>query len=89
VRVWAEGNDLHSTGEVVGTADGLLELYVLLNRSTVAYEPTDACPAGRPFHLVAPGTFGGRDAAAEQPPFVQVDLVNGASVWYTFQSEPT
>ena len=87
VRVWAEGNDLHSTGEVVGTADGLLELYVLLNRSTVAYEPTNACPAGHPFHLVAPGTFGGRDAAAEQPPFVQVDLVNGASVWYTFQRE--
>jgi hypothetical protein len=92
VRVWAAGSDLHVAGAVVGTADGLLELYVVLDRSTVAYEPTSAAPQGRPFHLVAPGALGGRTGGAEtvaQTEIVKVDLVNGASVWYTFKEELT
>jgi hypothetical protein len=91
VRVESAGGDLHVRGEVVGAADGLLELYVVLDRSTVAYEPTSASPSGYPFHLVAPGVLGGsgtgRDAEGGQTRFIKVDLVNGASVWYTFVQE--
>jgi hypothetical protein len=90
VRVWAEGGDLHAAGEVVGAAEGLLELYVVRNRSTAAYQPTSASPGGHAFHLVAagalPGTVG-EDAAAGRVEIVKVDLVNGASVWYTFEQE--
>jgi hypothetical protein len=112
VRVEPAGCDLHVRGEVVGTAEGLLELYVVLNRSTVAYEPTAASPEGHPFHLVAAGvlnaspggeprrvgaahrSLGGlrppyedpneRTAAGGPEQFIKVDLVNGATVWYTF-----
>lgn len=91
VRVEVGGGDLHVRGEVVGTAEGLLELYVVLDRSTVAYVPTSASPSGHPFHLVAAGVLGGagsgRDAEGGQTRIVKVDLVNGASVWYTFVQE--
>src|SRR6266851_1296199 len=116
----ARGSALHVLGEVVGSADGLLELYVVLDRSTVAYETTTASPEGHPFHLVAPGaikkslqnvgpasnpvpirtalepcptgletTSKWADAKVGQPVIVKVDLVNGASVWYTFLRELT
>lgn len=86
VRLWAEGNDLHAAGEVVGSAEGLLELYVIFQRSTVAYEATTASPAGQPFHLVATSVLAG---TMERPVWAQVDLVNRASVWYTCQRELT
>jgi hypothetical protein len=91
MRVETAGGDLHVRGEVVGTAEGLLELYVVLDRSTVAYEPTAASPAGHPFHLAAAGVLGGvgtgRTAAGGEARIIKVDLVNGASVWYTFVQE--
>jgi hypothetical protein len=81
VRVWLteEGRpDLHAVGEVVGTAERPLDLYVIRGRSTVAYTTVEAAPEGRPFHLVAEGVS---DAAAG----VRVELVNGATVWYAWE----
>jgi hypothetical protein len=81
VRVWIseEGRpELHAAGEVVGTAERPLDLYVIRERSTVAYTTVDATPEGRPFHLVAEGV-----CDAEGP--VRVELVNGATVWYAWE----
>jgi hypothetical protein len=64
------------TGEVVGFAERSLDLYVLLGRSPLTEVQIEALPGGRPFHLQA-------EAAGEMPASVQVDLVNGAVVWYT------
>jgi hypothetical protein len=75
-------------GEVVGPADGPLELYAILNRFTVAYATVTPQPVGEPFALV------GADVPAERwggeeggPATLQIDLVNGASVWYTWSRE--
>ncbi|HVS34010.1 MAG TPA: hypothetical protein VMS17_00410 [Gemmataceae bacterium] len=77
VRFWVEGTDLHAAGLVVGEADRPLDLYVLLGGATAAYVTVAAAPAGTPFHIVAEKAASGQAAAA------QVDLVNGAVVWYT------
>ena len=77
VRVWVEGGELHAAGQVVGFAEGTLELYVILERSTVAYATARAAPEGAAFHLT--GQAGGAGEGAR----VQVDLVSGATVWYT------
>ncbi len=78
VRVWVEGADLHAAGLVVGEAERPLDLYVLLDGSTTAYTTVAAAPAGTPFHIIAD-----RPPPPGQPAVVQVDLVNGAVVWYT------
>src|SRR5439155_7363836 len=41
-RLFEENVELHVRGEVAGTSDSTLELYVLLDRSTVAYRPVEA-----------------------------------------------
>jgi hypothetical protein len=80
VRVWTESGGLHAAGEVVGTADRPLDLYVIRGRSTVAYTTVEAAPAGRTFHLVAEGVS--TDEAG-----VRVELVNGATVWYAWECQ--
>jgi hypothetical protein len=78
VRVWTTGEghtDLHAAGEVVGTAERPLDLYVIRERSTVAYSTVEPTPEGRPFHLVANGVPDGECD-------VRVELVNGATIWY-------
>jgi hypothetical protein len=79
VHVWTEGNTLHAAGEVVGMAERPLELYLLRDRSTVAYATAEANPAGQPFHLIGEGSI--------SPPVqdVRVELVNGAVVWYAWE----
>jgi hypothetical protein len=79
VRVWAEGDELHAAGEVVGFAEGTLELYVVLGRSTAAYAVARAAPEGWRFHLTGQAGEAGEGAR------VQVDLVSGATVWYTVE----
>jgi hypothetical protein len=74
--------DLHVTGRVVGVAERPLELYVVVGRSPAAYEVVTATAEGQPFHVVVPGLAvpapeGGAGVV------VKVDLVNGATVWYT------
>ncbi len=90
VRVWVEGGRggvtpplLHAAGLVVGAAPRPLDLYVLIDRSTVAYTTVMAAPAGAPFHIIAEKPSPSR----EQPTTAQVDLVNGAVVWYTTTQE--
>ncbi len=86
VRVWAvaggDGVTLHAAGEVVGVAERPLELYVVLDRSNVAYAVVEAEPGGRPFHLIAEG-LSGIDRA--EPHMVRVELVNGATTWYSVE----
>jgi hypothetical protein len=79
VRAWVEQSDLHVSGQVVGFADKPLDLYVIADRSVLAEAQVTAEPGGRLFHLAARWTG--------QAVSVQVDLVNGAVVWYTITQE--
>src|SRR5262249_14612914 len=80
VRAWWELTEgigrLHIQGEAVGTCDRPLELYVLLDRSTIAYRTIQATPDGQAFDIVceSPGAPLGRTDSHE----VRVELVNGA-----------
>ena len=85
VKLWLEGADLHCAGVVLGEAERPLDLYVLLNNATVAYTTVTAAPEGTPFHIIAEKPY----TAAELPPTGQVDLVNGAVVWYTTERKIT
>jgi hypothetical protein len=80
---------LHVTGEVVGTSEQSLELYVLLGRSTVAYAVVPPAPEGRPFHVISdelgPERWqtGGEGGGTVHE--VRVELVNTATVWFTVE----
>jgi hypothetical protein len=79
--VRAEPNEtggLYVCGEVVGAAARPLELYVLRDRFTVGYSVVGAAEEGQPFGLPIDGAGGE----------VQVDLVDGAEVWYTVRITP-
>lgn len=85
-----ERGELHVRGEVMGTSAGPLELYLIIERRTVAYAAATATPNAWPFDLVATDF----DAASfgTDWPVVKLDLVQGASVWYTWEqlaSRPT
>jgi hypothetical protein len=91
VRLWAEaeggGFRAHAAGAVVGAAERPLDLYLIVGRSTAAYTTVIAAPEGKPFHLVS-DKLGGGGGPAQGAGFgdvadAQVDLVNGAAVWYT------
>jgi hypothetical protein len=83
VRMWRDGAILHSAGEVVGEAERPLDLYVLVDSATVAYASVTAAPEGTPFHIIAEKPY----TSGERLPLAQVDLVNGAVVWYTTERE--
>jgi glycosyl hydrolase family 2 len=90
VRVWAEGGELHAAGLVVGEAERPLDLYLLLDGATAAYTAVAAAPVGAPFHIIAekPPPRGEAQAGkAGRLPVAQVDLVNGAVVWYSAAQE--
>jgi hypothetical protein len=72
------GDDFEVSGAVVGVSDRPLELYVMLNGHQAAYEVIAPSAGGQPFRLVV-----ARPAGVGEPANVQVDLVNGATVWYT------
>jgi hypothetical protein len=88
IRAWPEFATgtvrLHVRGEVVGTSERPLELYVLWDRSTIAYGTIQPTTTGRTFDLVS------ADIPREQwdlvsgsgAPAVQIDLVNGGVIWY-------
>ena len=85
VRVWREVAEapakLHIQGVVVGTSDRPLELYIVLDRSTIAYRTLQPTAAGEFFDIVHEESMpaAGRSKGQE----VRVDLVNGAVIWYT------
>ena len=68
---------LRACGEVAGSADGLLELYLLLDRSTIAYKTTK--PGA--FEIVSDSIPLAQWRALPAAP-VTLDLVQGAVVWY-------
>jgi hypothetical protein len=68
--------DLSVSGEVVGMAERPLEVYLLLDRSVAGYQLVAATAEGQPFEFRVPDLPTGNQS-------VQVDLVNGAVVWYT------
>jgi hypothetical protein len=70
LRVTAS-DGLHVSGEVAGTAEGPLELYVICERRNVAYAQVKA---GASFEVEAEKIEGRT---------VRVDLVQGASIWWT------
>lgn len=78
-----EGVHLRVTGEVVGRAERTLELYVVIGRSVAGYQVVTADVKGQPFEIIVPEATW---QPGERLP-VKVDLVNGASVWYTSVGE--
>jgi hypothetical protein len=87
VRAWAEADGatatVHAAGEVVGQADGPLDLYLILGRTPLAEMFAGASPEGRPFHLAAARVDAGRLDET-----VRLELVRGATVWYTTEAGP-
>lgn len=85
VHAWAEYTQetvrLHIQGEVVGTSDRLLELYVLSDRGTIAYRTIQPLPAGQAFDLLVEESATALKQAGS--PEVRIELVHGAVVWYT------
>ena len=91
--VWhGERVELHVSGRAVGAADRPLELYVVLDRSTVAYQIVTPTVEGQHFEIVVPDlaveTWRGTDGSFVRPP-VKVDLVNGATAWHTSEERVT
>jgi hypothetical protein len=72
---------LHVTGELVGSCERPLELYVQCDRFNVAYTTLEADPVGKAFELVAEGVQWTRDV----PHSVRVELVNVSSVWFVHE----
>jgi hypothetical protein len=85
VSVRQSGGEVQVSGEVVGEADGLLELYLIADRSPTAYQAVTATPEGQSFSLVcsAVGVDGGPVGV------VKLDLVRGAVSWYTVEQALT
>ena len=75
---------LHVTGECVGVADRPLELYVLLDGSTVIYSTIEPQPTGRKFHVTSDVLSWKRaDAGAAGPQHrIRIELVNISVIWY-------
>jgi hypothetical protein len=82
--------DLHVSGQVAGVAERPLEVYLLLDRSVVGYQVVTATSEGQPFEIVVSGLPAAKWRGPEGRPQslpLQVDLVNGAVVWYTSSEE--
>jgi hypothetical protein len=82
VRVEFASGSLQISGTVAGQAERPLELYAVLDRRTAAYAVVTPTPEGTPFCLTAEVAT---PAAAGEPAALRLDLVNGASVWYTVE----
>jgi len=82
--------ELRVSGQVVGVAERPLEVYLLLDRSVVGYQVVTATAGGQRFDMVASdlpaAKWRGPEGRLQAQP-VQVDLVNGAVVWYTSSGE--
>lgn len=85
-----DGVQLRVSGQVAGTADRPLEVYVLVDRSVVGYQMVTAAAEGQPFDMVLPAVSPAKWASSEGRISVlpvQVDLVNGAVVWYSSRGD--
>jgi hypothetical protein len=79
-----DGKRLVVDGIVAGTADGLLELYVVLDRTPLLYTTVTPKPEGAPFHLRSEPVTD--EVAAKGVIPVRVELVKGAVAWFTFET---
>jgi hypothetical protein len=73
--------ELRVSGQLVGWAERPLELYLLLDRSVVGYQTAVATAEGQPFEFLVPDLPAGKGRYQALP--VQLDLVNGAVVWFS------
>jgi hypothetical protein len=76
---------LRTYGEIVGVAERPLELYIVWDRSVVAYRVVTATAEGQPFEIEVADLPVDNDRVT----VVKVDLVNGATVWYTHEEALT
>lgn len=86
IRVRRESAKLRVQGEVVGKSDQPLDLYLLLDRSTIAYRTIQPTAAGESFdivHEVSIAAEQDRTFERSKDREVQIDLVHGAVIWYT------
>jgi hypothetical protein len=84
VRAWVESaKKLHVSGEVVGTSERPLDLYVLLDGANVVYTTVEAAPIGRLFHVTTERSGEERWAGGDHT--IRVELVDAATVWYTVE----
>lgn len=70
------------SGRVMGEAERPLEVYVLLDRSVVGYQVVKATAEGQFFEILGSTPWNQSPSRGHTVP-VQVDLVNGAVVWYS------
>ncbi len=73
-------------GQVVGTAERPLDLYVLRGRSTAAYTTVEAAPDGRSFTVVVDPAQGAPQESGGAA--LCVELVDAAVVWYAVTVPP-
>ncbi len=66
-------------GQVVGTADQTLELYVIADRHTVAYHTVEPSPKGTAFQVET-------DEMHSAPAKIRVELVNLSTIWYAMEA---
>jgi hypothetical protein len=93
VRWWMSSTGdralLHVSGEVVGTADRPLELYGLIDGSTVIYSTLEPTPAGQSFSLTSEPVDAlsrpGENSEAAREHAIRIELVNGAVRWYCIE----
>jgi hypothetical protein len=81
VQVTRSGGMILATGEVVGTAAGPLELYLVADRSPAGYAKVDPAGGVQSFSLRTEGT--NRDG--EPISRVTIELVQGAVAWYSVE----
>jgi hypothetical protein len=79
VQVKRVRGGIHATGEVIGTSEGPLELYLVADRSPAGYAKVDSGGGVRSFDLRAETT--NRDGKPVGR--VTIELIQGAVVWYT------
>jgi hypothetical protein len=81
VQVNRVGAEIRATGEVVGTAEGLLDLYLVADRSPAGYTKVDPAGGVLPFELRAEGT----NNEGEPVGRATIELIQGAVVWYSVE----
>lgn len=70
--------EVRATGRLAGEPGARLELYLLLENSTVAYQTIEPHPDGKPFELVSERV----PAPHGRTVPVRIDLMQGGIVWY-------
>lgn len=90
VRAWStltgDAAQVHVGGELIGTSDRPLELYILLDGRNLIYATLEPDPCGRAFQvaselLPAADWKTGRENPDEKHQ-IRVELVNGATAWF-------